>query len=79
MIEVEIGSTGRLAREIAGYGADAVVLEPATLRDEVLERLRAHVRDGRSVTPVSTRLVRLLNMVPYFQANPRITRAASRI
>jgi proteasome accessory factor C len=27
------------------------------------------------VTPVSTRLVRLLNMVPYFQANPRITRA----
>jgi proteasome accessory factor C len=27
------------------------------------------------VTPVSTRLVRLLNMVPYFQANPRVTRA----
>ena len=27
------------------------------------------------MTPVSTRLVRLLNMVPYFQANPRITRA----
>jgi proteasome accessory factor C len=26
------------------------------------------------MTPVSTRLVRLLNMVPYFQANPRITR-----
>ena len=26
-------------------------------------------------TNVSTRLVRLLNMVPYFQANPRITRA----
>jgi proteasome accessory factor C len=26
------------------------------------------------VTPVSTRLVRLLNMVPYFQANPRVTR-----
>ena len=25
------------------------------------------------MTPVSTRLVRLLNMVPYFQANPRIT------
>ena len=24
---------------------------------------------------VSTRLVRLLNMVPYFQANPRITYA----
>jgi proteasome accessory factor C len=27
------------------------------------------------MTPVSTRLVRLLNMVPYFQANPRITYA----
>jgi proteasome accessory factor C len=27
------------------------------------------------VTSVSDRLVRLLNMVPYFQANPRITRA----
>lgn len=27
------------------------------------------------MTPVSTRLVRLLNMVPYFQANPRITKA----
>ncbi|MEE6177672.1 helix-turn-helix transcriptional regulator [Mycobacterium sp. 050134] len=26
------------------------------------------------MTPVSTRLIRLLNMVPYFQANPRITR-----
>ncbi len=25
--------------------------------------------------PISTRLVRLLNMVPYFEANPRITRA----
>ncbi|MFY1621303.1 helix-turn-helix transcriptional regulator [Micromonospora sp. WMMD736] len=27
------------------------------------------------MTPISTRLVRLLNMVPYFQTNPRITRA----
>jgi proteasome accessory factor C len=27
------------------------------------------------MTSVSTRLVRLLNMVPYFQANPRVTRA----
>ena len=25
------------------------------------------------MTPVSTRLVRLLNMVPYFQANPRVS------
>jgi proteasome accessory factor C len=27
------------------------------------------------MTPVSTRLVRLLNMIPYFEANPRITYA----
>ena len=27
------------------------------------------------MSAVSTRLVRLLNMVPYFQANPRITYA----
>ena len=43
VIEVDIGTTGRLARDIAGYAADAVVLEPATLRDEVLGLLRAHV------------------------------------
>jgi proteasome accessory factor C len=29
------------------------------------------------MTPVSTRVVRLLNMVPYLQANPRITKAAA--
>jgi proteasome accessory factor C len=27
------------------------------------------------MTPVSTRLIRLLNMIPYFQANPRVTYA----
>ncbi len=41
LIDVEIGSTDQLVREIAGYGADAVVLEPAALRDDVLARLRA--------------------------------------
>jgi proteasome accessory factor B len=41
VIELDIGSSDRLAREITGYGADAVVLEPASLRDEVLARLRA--------------------------------------
>ena len=45
VIEVDIGTTDRLARDIAGYGADAVVLEPATLRDEVLARLRAHAAE----------------------------------
>ena len=76
VIELDIGTTGRLARDIAGYGADAVVLEPDSLRDEVLGRLRAHAGErSEAMTPVSTRLVRLLNMVPYFQANPRVTRA----
>jgi proteasome accessory factor B len=41
VIELDVGSTDRLAREVAGYGADAVVLEPSSLRDEVLARLRA--------------------------------------
>jgi proteasome accessory factor B len=41
VIEIDIGSTDRLARDIAGYGADAVVLEPQSLRDDVLDRLRA--------------------------------------
>jgi proteasome accessory factor B len=42
VIELDIGSIDRLARDIAGYGADAVVLEPPALRDDVLARLRAH-------------------------------------
>jgi proteasome accessory factor B len=41
-ISIDIGMSDRLAREIASYGADAVVLEPRALRDEVLDRLRAH-------------------------------------
>jgi proteasome accessory factor B len=40
-ISIDIGMTDPLAREIAGYGEDAVVLEPESLRDEVLDRLRA--------------------------------------
>ena len=73
-IVVDIGMSDRLAREIASYGADAVVLEPQALRDEVLDRLRAQA-GGRGMSAISERLVRLLNMVPYFQANPRITYA----
>ena len=41
VIELDIGSTDRLARDITGYGADAVVLEPQSLREDVLARLRA--------------------------------------
>ncbi|MGV0744702.1 helix-turn-helix transcriptional regulator [Mycolicibacterium sp. XJ870] len=40
-IAVDIGGYDRLAREIAGYGADAVALEPQSLRDDVLARLHA--------------------------------------
>ena len=45
VIELDVGTTGRLVGDIAGYGADAVVLEPSTLRDEVLDRLRAHAAE----------------------------------
>lgn len=41
VIEIDIGTRDRLAREVAGYGADALVLEPEALRDDVLARLRA--------------------------------------
>lgn len=41
VIEPEIRSSDRLAREITGYGADAIVLQPGSLRDDVLARLRA--------------------------------------
>ncbi|MGH3553457.1 MAG: WYL domain-containing protein, partial [Mycobacterium sp.] len=46
VIELDVGSTDRLARDIAGYGADAVVLEPSSLREEVLRRLRGCAGDG---------------------------------
>ena len=41
IIELEVGALDRLAREVAGYGADALVLEPASLRQDVLARLTA--------------------------------------
>lgn len=41
-IELEIVSADGLARDIAGYGPDAVVLEPQSLLDDVLARLRGH-------------------------------------
>lgn len=42
VIAIEIGTVDRLAREIAGYGADAIVLDPPSLRTDVLTRLAAH-------------------------------------
>lgn len=41
VITVDIGMFDRLAREVASYGADAVALEPESLREDVLARLRA--------------------------------------
>jgi proteasome accessory factor B len=40
-LTVEYGMSDPLAREIASYGPDAVALEPQSLRDDVLARLRA--------------------------------------
>ena len=41
VITVEVGMFDRLAREVASYGADAVALEPQSLRDDVIARLKA--------------------------------------
>lgn len=41
VITIDIGMFDRLAREVASYGPDAVALEPESLRDDVLARLRA--------------------------------------
>ena len=41
VFELDLGPRDRLAREIAGYGADAIVLEPESLRENVLRRIRA--------------------------------------
>ncbi|PQD98509.1 WYL domain-containing protein [Mycobacterium sp. EPG1] len=42
-ITIDIGMFDRLAREVAGYGADALALEPASLREDVIARLEAHL------------------------------------
>lgn len=44
VIEVDAGSPDWLAREIAGHGADALVLEPAALRADVVARLTAQAQ-----------------------------------
>ncbi|HYZ66509.1 MAG TPA: WYL domain-containing protein, partial [Mycobacterium sp.] len=45
-LDIEYGMSDPLAREIAGYGPDAIVLEPESLRDDVLARLRAQAHAG---------------------------------
>ena len=49
-ITVDIGMSDRLAREIASYGPDAIALEPQSLRDDVLGRLRAQAGQTDGVT-----------------------------
>jgi proteasome accessory factor B len=46
VITIDIGMFDRLAREIASYGSDAVALEPESLRDDVLSRLRAQAESA---------------------------------
>ena len=41
LVELGFSDTGRFADRIAGYGADAVVLEPAEARQAVIDRLTA--------------------------------------
>ncbi len=41
VVELQVPAMDWLAREVAGYGADALVLEPASLRDDVIARLTA--------------------------------------
>jgi proteasome accessory factor B len=41
-LTMDVGMAARLAREVASLGADAVALEPQSLRDDVIDRLRAH-------------------------------------
>lgn len=46
VIELDVGGADELAREIAGYGRDALVLEPDSLRADVVARLRAQAGVG---------------------------------
>lgn len=46
VIELDARALDWLAREITGYGADALVLEPDSLRADVLARLRAQAGAG---------------------------------
>jgi proteasome accessory factor B len=45
VIELNVSALDRLTREVAGYGADALVLEPASLREDVVARLTAQAQD----------------------------------
>ncbi len=77
-IQLEIGMIDRLCREIASYGARrrrAGTRGSPRRCDRPAACAGGTHRRGARMTAISTRLVRLLNMVPYFQANPKITYA----
>lgn len=46
VIELDVGGVDELAREITGYGRDALVLEPDSLRADVVQRLTAQAGAG---------------------------------
>jgi len=48
VIDLELDSAGQISRLIAGYGADALVLTPASLRADVQVRLSAHAGADRA-------------------------------
>jgi proteasome accessory factor B len=51
LVRVRVGDVMSLAQEVAGYGPDAVVLEPVDLRAEVVRRLLGTARVSRPVVP----------------------------
>jgi predicted DNA-binding transcriptional regulator YafY len=52
-VRLLVGDAGGLAQELAGYGPDVVVLEPADVRDEVIRRLEGALK-VQSVTTETT-------------------------
>lgn len=49
LVEVDLGTADAGARELAGYGADVVVLDPPALREQVVALLRAAAAPGPGV------------------------------
>ncbi|MCH9721258.1 MAG: YafY family transcriptional regulator [Actinomycetia bacterium] len=47
VFDIDVGALDWLAREVTGYGADALVLEPQSLRQDVLARLTAQAGGHR--------------------------------
>jgi proteasome accessory factor B len=54
-ITVDIDMFDKLAREVASYGADALALEPQSLRDDVIARLRAQLSPADAAREAQTR------------------------